>query len=57
VQRRVIALDELLAIGGGEPERDRAVGVEKLNMWPLRDVYGRVLPFRSTPGFVATRRS
>ena len=29
----------------------------KLNMWPFSDVYGKVLPLRSTPGIVATSRS
>jgi hypothetical protein len=29
VGRSVVALDELLAIGGGEPQRDRPVAVEE----------------------------
>jgi len=35
----------------------RPAGVSRLNMWPFKDVYGIVAPFRVTFGLVATRAS
>jgi len=41
----------------GEAQGHLAGASRKLNMWPLREVYGMVAPFRSTPGVLDTRRS